>query len=149
MNKSRIIFFKTTPGICAVLLVAVLALSACNKKVDGTPGTSGTQPGAAGPPAGETVMQLKAATDKWLGKWAGPGETYLNLEDRGAVYLITIRAADSLATYEGSPAINRIKFQRSGESETIRAGSAKDAGVEALAGKSGCLVVKTGEAYCR
>jgi hypothetical protein len=125
------------------ILAVLLGLGACKgKKADGTGP-------AAGAPGAVAVPVERAQTDKWMGKWNGPGETWLTLEPQGNRYLITIRSNESLSTYEGRPATHRITFERFSVKESIRPGSAKEAGVAALADKGDCLVVKPGEAYCK
>ncbi|CAN5462616.1 hypothetical protein BH11PSE7_BH11PSE7_36180 [soil metagenome] len=126
------------------ILAMLLGLCACKgKKADGPNAAAGA------PGANVAVPVERAQTDKWMGKWMGPGETYLTLEPQGNKYLITIRSNESLSTYEGRPATHRITFERFSVKESIRPGSAKEAGVAALADKSDCLVVKPGEAYCK
>jgi hypothetical protein len=124
------------------IIAVLLGVAACKGKQDGS--ATGSAPGAK-----VAVPPERAQTDKWMGKWNGPGETYLILAPQGNNYLITIRSNESLSTYEGKPATHRITFERQSVKESVRPGSAKDAGVAALADKSDCMVVKPGEAYCR
>jgi hypothetical protein len=132
---------RTLQTIVCIIAV-LLGVAACKGKQ-----ADPAVPGAPG--AKVAVPPERVQTDKWMGKWNGPGETYLTLEPKGDRYLITIRSNESLSTYEGRPATHRITFERFSVKESIRPGSAKDAGVDALADKSDCLVVKPGEAYCK
>jgi len=87
--------------------------------------------------------------DKWLGRWIGPEGTYLHLSKNGDKYVVEIRSLDGLKTYEGVHAGDRIQFARDGNTETIRAGTGIDTGMKWLLDKKNCLIIKTGEGFCR
>jgi putative lipoprotein len=97
-----------------------------------------TTPAAAGNP-----------TDKWLGQWNGPEGTFLLLSKNGDKYAVKIQSLDGPATYEGVPAGDRIHFTRGGKTESIVAGSGQQTGMKWLLGKKNCLIIKTGEGFCR
>jgi heat shock protein HslJ len=86
--------------------------------------------------------------DNWLGRWIGPEGTYLHLSKNGDKYVVEIRSLDGLKTYEGVQIGDRIQFTRDG-TEFIRAGTGIDTGMKWLLDKKNCLIIKTGEGFCR
>ncbi len=90
-----------------------------------------------------------AVTDQWLGQWNGPEGTFLLLFKNGDKYAVKINSLDGPATYEGIAMGDHIEFQRDGKTESIRAGSGKHTGMKWLLGEKNCLVIKTGEGFCR
>jgi hypothetical protein len=59
-----------------------------------------------------------------------PGRDHLLLSKSGDRYVVKIQSLDGPATYEGLAAGgNRIEFKRDGKSESIRAGSGKETGM--------------------
>jgi len=88
-------------------------------------------------------------TDQWLGKWIGPEGTYLVLAKNGAKYVVEIDSLDGSDTYEGTSAGDRIEFQRNGKTESIHAGGGQETGMKWLLDKRNCLIIKTGEGFCR
>jgi len=93
--------------------------------------------------------QPSQAADRWLGKWAGPEGTFLDLAKNGEQYVITIQSLDGPNTYQGTPVPKGIEFQRNGKTEIIRAGNGQDTGMKWLLDKKNCLVVQSGEGFCR
>jgi hypothetical protein len=87
--------------------------------------------------------------DQWLGKWVGPEGTYVVLSKNGDKYGVEIHSLDGSATYEGTPVGNRLQFQRNGRAEYIHAGSGDETGMKWLLDKKDCLIIKTGEGFCR
>ncbi len=90
-----------------------------------------------------------AKLEDWLGKWNGPEGTYLVLSKSGDKYDVKIRSLDGLETFEGSSAGDRILFMRAGKPESIHAGSGNETGMKWLLDKKNCLIVQTGEGFCR
>lgn len=90
-----------------------------------------------------------SATDKWLGQWNGPEGTYLVLSKDGDKYLVEIHSLDGARTFEGDPHGDRILFTRDGKAESIHAGGGGETGMKWLLDKKNCLVIRTGEAFCR
>ena len=88
-------------------------------------------------------------TDQWLGQWNGPEGTYLLLSKNGDHYVIKIQSLDGPAAYDGVSAGDDIQFKRDGKTETIRAGSGTQTGMKWLLGKKNCLIIRTGEGFCR
>jgi hypothetical protein len=62
---------------------------------------------------------------------------------------VTVRSLDGLQTCGGSAADGRIEFVRNGRTESIRAGYGQQTGMKWLLDKNQCLIIKTGEGFCR
>jgi hypothetical protein len=88
-------------------------------------------------------------TDKWMGRWNGPEGTYLVLSRNGHKVSILIKDLDNVKNYQGTAAADSIAFVRDGKTETIRAGNGEQTGMKWLADKKDCLVIRTGDGYCR
>lgn len=87
---------------------------------------------------------------QWLGKWIGPEGTYLQLSRQANAYRIVIQSLDGQRRFTGKPlGKERIQFQRDGKTLQIRAGTGRDTGMKWLATKENCLIIETGEGYCR
>jgi hypothetical protein len=84
-----------------------------------------------------------------MGKWFGPEGTYLEVQQTGESYLVTIQNLDSTAYYPSKVTSKGISFTRDNVRETIKHGTGADTGMKWLADKKDCLIVKTGEGYCR
>ena len=87
--------------------------------------------------------------DKWLGQWNGPEGTYLLLSKNVDKYVVKIRSLDGLETYEGIAAGDRIQFTRDSKTESLHAGNGQETGMKWLMDKKNCLIIKTGEGFCR
>jgi hypothetical protein len=85
----------------------------------------------------------------WLGKWIGPEGTYLLLSSNGDKYVVKIQSLDGPVTYQGVAHGDAIQFERQGTTESIHAGSGEQTGMKWLLEKKNCLIVKTGEGFCR
>ena len=107
-----------------------------------------TQPTAESSSNPQTAV-ADNVTNKWLGKWIGPEGTYLVLSKNAEKYVVEINSLDGPATYNGASAGDRIEFQRNGKTEYIHAGNGRDTGMKWLLEKSNCLIIKTGEGFCR
>ena len=90
-----------------------------------------------------------AATDQWLGQWNGPEGTFVRLDGGKGNYEVTIQNLDGPQTYHGVTAGNRIKFDRHGVEEFLRATNGEATGMKWLSEKTDCLTARPGEGYCR
>jgi len=126
-------------------LGAVLLLAACQPapatKAEEAAATASTAEGKKPAPA----------TDAWLGQWVGVEGTLLTIEVGASpgVYAITETTLDGPVSFTGAADGEIIRFERAGAQETIRAGTGDDTGLKYLAGKTNCLVIRTGEGFCR
>lgn len=87
--------------------------------------------------------------DQWLGKWVGPEGTFLVLTKASTHYSVEVHSLDGPNTYDGVANGDSIEFQRNGKTESLHAGSGKDTGMKWLLDKKNCLVIQTGEGFCR
>jgi hypothetical protein len=150
----------------------LLALGACSKAPmpPPAPGDSSPQdamapadvsagaavnPAAALPPPDMQPVEpvandLGSATaDSWVGTWQGPEGTSLVIAKQDVGYEITITNLDGPRAFHGVAADELLQFERDGVTETLRAGDGAATGMKWLAGHKDCLVVKSGEGYCR
>ena len=101
------------------------------------------------------LLSLAACKEKsdvysaWMGKWTGPEGTYLDLSVQDDAYAVVVANLDGPITFEGRPVENGIAFDRDGKTEIIRAGNGADTGMKWLADKKDCLVINSGEGFCR
>jgi hypothetical protein len=103
-------------------------------------------------PSSQSTAALLGANnviDQWLGKWIGPEGTFLVLSKNAGKYIVEIHSLDGPAIYEGISAGDRIEFHRNGKTESVHAGNGKDTGMKWLLDKKDCLIIKTGEGFCR
>src|SRR5579863_5365006 len=130
----------------ALLMIAVL--TGCKDRYQPADKSSSI----GGNPSRQSTAAVPATnnvTDRWLGKWTGPEGTYLVLSKNADKYVVQINSLDGPATYEGTSTGERIEFQRDGKTESIHAGNGHDTGMKWLLEKTNCLIVKTGEGFCR
>ncbi len=105
----------------------------------------------SGPSANPTTAPTApdSPTNGWLGQWNGPEGTYLVLSKNGGKYVVKIRSLDGLETYEGVPVGDGVQFTRHGQAESIHAGDGKETGMKWLLDRKNCLIIKSGEGFCR
>jgi hypothetical protein len=131
-----------------IALLMTVLMPGCRDQHQAAGGSSN----ADGRPSPQSPAALPATSevpDTWPGKWIGPEGTYLVLSKNADKYVVQINSLDGMATYTGAPNGERIEFQRNGETETIRAGNGHDTGMKWLQDKRNCLIIKTGEGFCR
>ena len=130
------------PHLWIIALLMAVVITGCKDR---------NQPAAesSSNPPPKTASVADSVTDKWLGKWTGPEGTYLVLSKNAGKYVVEIHSLDGPATYDGGSAGDRIEFQRNGKTEYIHAGNGRETGMKWLLDKSNCLIIKTGEGFCR
>lgn len=92
-----------------------------------------------------------ALEERYLGRWIGVEGMFLNVTRReaGGVSLDMQWDLDHRGTFAGSVTAEGLRFMRNGVAETAVLGDGDATGLKWLAGKKDCLVVKSGEGYCR
>lgn len=120
-----------------MLIAGAAVLSACSKPADSP----------SRPPA--PASAVPASSEPWLGRWQGPEGTYLDISGGPGTYSVTVKNLDGPRSFEAKAGTDTLVFTRDGVLETIRAGSGPETGMKWLADKKDCLIVKTGEGYCR
>jgi hypothetical protein len=132
--------------IAALSLTVFLAACEDRNQPRGSSSSAPTNP----PPQSATARPAaNNVTDQWLGKWIGPEGTYLVLTRNLDKYSVEIHSLDGPATYDGISAGDGIEFRRNGKTEFIRAGSGYETGMKWLLDKKNCLIIRTGEGFCR
>ena len=134
---------------------ALLALGACKKasdekQADPTAGQDTVMvPDETMPDAGDTAPAL--ATSDWVGKWVGVEGMYVAITSTGAgKFKLEMQSdLDTKGVYEGTDVDEGIEFKRGNETLMLKRGNGDATGLKWLAGKKDCLIVKSGEGYCR
>lgn len=87
----------------------------------------------------------------WAGKWTGVEGMYATITptEPGRYTLEMQSDLDTKGTYDGTDSEHGIKFKRGNEELSLTRASGDETGLKYLAGKKECLIVKTGEGYCR
>ena len=87
--------------------------------------------------------------DNWVGTWTGPEGTSLRLAKQEGGYELVITNLDGPREFHAVAVDQVLQFERDGVTETVRAAEGATIGMKWLADKHDCLLVKTGEGYCR
>lgn len=128
----------------ALIVIIGFALAACSPA---------PAPKAEDVTEATAIAEKKPAplTDAWIGDWTGVEGAMLKISagDAPGVYAINEITLDGPISFAGVNDGATIRFERNGVQETIRAGSGDDTGLKYLAGKTNCLVIKSGEGFCR
>lgn len=135
--------------ILIAALVSVSMLGAC-KQAEQTPAAETTAPTeTAAKPAETTAASVDVAA--WAGKWTGPEGMYATITPGtdGKVSLEMQSDLDTKGTYEGTATAEGISFKRAEETLVLKMATGDETGLKYLAGKKDCLMVKSGEGYCR
>ncbi len=131
------------------VLSALALLTACNQE-------SKEAPKPAPPSVQATLVPATPPTDKWVGKWIGVEGLHLTIAKDDSIgrghYILTMQYgldADESGTFKGEANEEGITFNRPDGPQLLRAGDGEATGLKWLADKKDCLVVDTGEGYCR
>lgn len=131
------------------VLSAVALLAACNQETKEAP-----KPAPASVQA--TLVPATPPTDQWVGKWVGVEGLNLTIVKDDSIgrghYILTMQYgldADDSGTFKGEAAEDGIAFTRPDGPQLLRAGDGEATGLKWLADKKDCLIVATGEGYCR
>ena len=131
------------------VLSAIALLAACGQEAKDAP-----KPAPASVQA--TLVPATPPTDQWVGKWVGVEGLHLTIAKDDSVgrghYIITMQYgldADAAGTFKGEAAEDGIAFTRPDGPQLLRAGDGAATGLKWLADKKDCLVVASGEGYCR
>ncbi len=111
-----------------------------------TPGESAT----ATPTPVASASDTPVDTARYLGRWTGVEGMFLVVAPSPEGVTLDMQYdLDHRATFAGTVGADGIAFTRGGMAETLRPGDGAATGLKWLADKRDCLVVKTGEGYCR
>lgn len=124
-----------------MLMTCAAALSACGKPADA--------PARAPAPAAAASASASTIADPWLGRWQGPEGTYLEIAGGPGTYKLSVSNLDGPRSFDAKAGSNTLVFTRDGVLETLHPGTGPETGMKWLADKRDCLIVKSGEGYCR
>ena len=132
--------------ILVATAISCLLISAC-KKVEEVPVADATE--AVTVPE-QTVTAIIDVAD-WAGKWTGPEGLYVIITPgtEGKITLEMQSDLDTKGSYEGTATAGGISFKRGDEMLTLKQATGDETGLKYLAGKKNCLMVKSGEGFCR
>jgi hypothetical protein len=133
-----------------LLILSTLALlSACDKQAE-------TAKAPAPPSVQATLVPEVLPTDKWVGKWIGVEGLNLTIAKDDSIgrghYELTMKYGlddDDSGTFKGQASEDGITFERPDGPQILSAGDGEATGLKWLADKKDCLIVDTGEGYCR
>jgi hypothetical protein len=135
----------------ALALSTLLLISGCAQ--NSNPTTSGAPDSGASTEHSEPHHQI---TDQWVGRWTGVEGLFLDISKDDSAgpghYLLEMQYgldADQSGTYEGQATAEGISFSREDGQHLLRAGDGEATGMKWLLEKEDCLIVATGEGYCR
>ncbi len=123
-------------------------------------GCSNSNTTASNAPVSDTATEQNQphhqVTDQWVGRWIGVEGLFLEIsKDKPAGpghYLLHMRYGlddDQIGTFEGQATTEGISFNRGDGPQLLRSGDGEATGMKWLLEKEDCLVVATGEGYCR
>ncbi|MFC6337856.1 hypothetical protein GIR22_20185 [Pseudomonas sp. CCM 7891] len=134
------------------ILSTLALLSACNKEAQDSKVTQKTPPASVQ----ATLVPETLPTDQWVGKWIGVEGLNLTISKDATIgrghYVLSMQYgldADATGTFKGVASEDGISFTRPDGPQVLRAGDGEATGLKWLADKKDCLVVNTGEGYCR
>ena len=135
----------------ALALSTIILISACSSESEPPASSASTSDTAT-----EQNQSHYETTDQWVGRWTGVEGLFLEISkdepaDPGH-YLLEMQYgldAEQSGTFEGQATDEGISFSRDDGQQLLRAGDGEATGMKWLAEKEDCLVVATGEGYCR
>lgn len=135
----------------ALALSTIILISACSSESEPPASSASTSDTAT-----EQSQPDYETTDQWVGRWTGVEGLFLEIsKDEPAGpghYLLEMQYgldAEQSGTFEGQATDEGISFSRDDGQQLLRAGDGEATGMKWLAEKEDCLVVATGEGYCR
>ncbi len=136
----------------SIMVTTLMILAACGQQGPVTPTETNNQVST------ETIeqeIQTKAVPEhaytQWAGKWIGVEGMFveITLLETGKYNLVMQSDLDTFGTYVGTDGETGIDFTRNDQVFTLRNGTGDDTGLRNLFGKKDCLMVASGEGYCR
>ncbi|MBE0399898.1 hypothetical protein EI168_07200 [Halomonas sp. FME1] len=135
----------------ALALSTIILISGCSSESEPPASSASTSDTAT-----EQSQPDYETTDQWVGRWTGVEGLFLKISkdepaDPGH-YLLEMQYgldAEQSGTFEGQATDEGISFSRDDGQQLLRAGDGEATGMKWLAEKEDCLVVATGEGYCR
>jgi hypothetical protein len=123
-------------------LAVICATAACAPESDNSFDTA--------PPAAPASV---AAADpaEWAGKWVGPEGLFVEIAPAaGGTFTLTMQSdLETTGTYVGTATEGGIAFERGGQALLLRPATGDETGLKYLFGKQDCLMIASGEGFCR
>ncbi|GGZ30554.1 hypothetical protein [Asticcacaulis endophyticus] len=130
-----------------VIVGLSVAISACSRAPEPPQNPPELPPVSAEAPV--SASAAASSVPDWTGKWTGPEGTWLEVKPLNGGFEVAIQNLDGVRTFPAAFQQGGLAFTRDGAEHIIRAGSGADTGMKWLADKTNCLIVMTGEGYCR
>lgn len=129
------------------LVAMAMMLGACGSQADQPVTANEAVPAAAEPIAAPVALP----TDAWVGKWVGVEGLFLEIAKAAAPgqYAVRVGLLDGVNDYTGVADGATIRIDRGPEGATIRAATGAETGLKYLAEKKDCLMIVSGEGFCR
>ncbi len=108
--------------------------------------------------APETANQASTKTTEpshrfanWSGRWVGVEGLFAQITPTiSGQYNLKIQSdLDTLRDYKGYDSEHGIKFEKDGKTQSLTRVTGNEIGLKYLAGKKECLMIKSGEGFCR
>jgi len=108
--------------------------------------------------AAQSVAQSEAASDEalgrfdpndYLGVWHGPVGSQLQIQAQGAEFDLLFVSGEERHHVAGTVSNGALTFVRGGRVYVLTRGDGEATGVASLSRKTRCLIIMTGDAYCR
>ena len=135
--------------------VAALSLAGCSQSPEApaAPEATASATAEAAPEVAPSVAgsPAVAAHDGWVGRWIGVEGMFVDIQPAGdGTYTLEMQSdLDTKGTYTGTSTADGISFERGGETLVLRQSDGAATGLKWLDGKKDCLMVASGEGYCR
>ncbi len=134
----------------SLVFASLLALCACSPKPsDDASATSVAEAVAISAASEDASSAVASDVSAYVGKWTGPEGTSLTIAPSGDAYKVTVQNLDGPRDFTGKAVPEGIQFVRDGTPFVIHPGDGKATGMKWLVDKQNCLIVTTGEGYCR
>ncbi len=115
-----------------------------------TPGASASASATPTPTPAPSASGTSADATPYLGRWIGVEGMVLNVASVPTGVTLDMQYdLDNRGTFAGTVGPQGIAFTRNGLAETLKPGDGAATGLKYLADKRDCLIVKSGEGYCR
>lgn len=95
------------------------------------------------------ASQAAIVASEYVGRWVGPEGTSLEVTAREHDYIVSITSLNGPRDFTGTVEGDGIKFVRDDKTYIVRRGTGMETGMKWLLDKRDCVIVETGEGYCR
>jgi len=96
-----------------------------------------------------SVLQAADVAAGFVGRWVGPEDSSLEIVARQHDYEVSLMGVDGSGVFTGTIDGGGMRMERNGQVQRIRHVSGPETGVKYLADKRDCVVMTSGEGFCR